>query len=404
MLERLNEVNWDELEHAYGAASDVPDCLRKLASNDPKIREAGLYDLYGNLWHQGTVYEATAFAVPFLIELLESDDVQEKEKILVYLGDLAYGNSYHDVHQHLVFFENERSKPEFQAEVRRELEWVRAAHEAVAARTETYHRLLDHHDPVVRSAAAYLLGVFPLQRDRTLPILFAHNEANESSEVVHAAIAFSVGLLANDHVGAIDWLTARCADSRIGVATRTLAACGLARTKPMAMPREGKELLLRIAANPGSLTPIFEQFPWHDADPQTYCSAALEALGCPPSEVIPAMIQALEMVTPYQSWNIVTSILSLVFDAKPMPDGMSASQLSADQRMALTAISNSKKFWTGFAPNEVVANVVNIMESFGLPRSASGLKAFLDGKLHHSDKGWSDPFGSQRKKPWWKFW
>src|SRR5215469_17989182 len=100
MLEGLDKINWSKLAHAYGTAEDVPVLLRQLASPDAEERESAIYDLHGNIWHQGTIYEATAAAVPFLIELLSVPNPADKHEILVYLSDLANGTSYCDVHQH----------------------------------------------------------------------------------------------------------------------------------------------------------------------------------------------------------------------------------------------------------------------------------------------------------------
>ncbi|MFI6079653.1 hypothetical protein ACIBBB_01390 [Streptomyces sp. NPDC051217] len=65
----LDAQPWAEREHAYGGAEDVPDQLRALASDDPEQAEEALYELYGNIVHQGSVYEATAYAVPYLARL-----------------------------------------------------------------------------------------------------------------------------------------------------------------------------------------------------------------------------------------------------------------------------------------------------------------------------------------------
>ncbi|MFC8080106.1 hypothetical protein ACFUN8_31780 [Streptomyces sp. NPDC057307] len=61
----LDAQPWAEREHAYGSADDVPDQLRALASDDAEEAEEALYELYGNIVHQGSVYEATAHAVPY---------------------------------------------------------------------------------------------------------------------------------------------------------------------------------------------------------------------------------------------------------------------------------------------------------------------------------------------------
>src|SRR5262245_43137472 len=142
MLEGLDDVAWGTLHHAYGPATDVPQLLHALASDDAAARSQAWHDLYSNLWHQGTVYEATAHAVPFLIELSQTPQVAERHFVLAYLGSLATGNSYWDVHQHMSLFAEERNKPDFKERVVRELAWVRAAREAVRAGTDHYAVLL----------------------------------------------------------------------------------------------------------------------------------------------------------------------------------------------------------------------------------------------------------------------
>ena len=49
--------------HAYGAADDVPALLRELISAPP---DEALSELWNNICHQGSVYSATPYAVPFL--------------------------------------------------------------------------------------------------------------------------------------------------------------------------------------------------------------------------------------------------------------------------------------------------------------------------------------------------
>jgi hypothetical protein len=162
MFEKLNDVNWNGLGHAYGSAADVPGLLRKLASSDKDDRKKAIYELYGNIWHQGTVYEATAHAVPFLIELVDADRVQDKHEILLLLAHLAKGNSYKDVHRHLPLYDKlfaeEMATAKWQAELQQELSWVRNANEAVMKGKPTYLRLLAAEQPSVRDAAGYLLA------------------------------------------------------------------------------------------------------------------------------------------------------------------------------------------------------------------------------------------------------
>ena len=64
--DELDRIPWAELTHAYGPASDVPALLRTVLRGGEDANEAW-NDLHGNIWHQGTVYEATASAIPFLL-------------------------------------------------------------------------------------------------------------------------------------------------------------------------------------------------------------------------------------------------------------------------------------------------------------------------------------------------
>ena len=66
MFAGLDDIDWHQLEHAYGPADDVPGWLRSLASQENESN--ALTHLSLSLCHQGTVYSASAFAVPYLIQ------------------------------------------------------------------------------------------------------------------------------------------------------------------------------------------------------------------------------------------------------------------------------------------------------------------------------------------------
>jgi len=103
-LDERGRVDWAELEHAYGkgvttfgsnqsldSLGDVSGSLSLLRS-DP-LR--GVDVLYSNICHQGTVYEATAYAVPFVAAVAAgdvSDDI--RAQLLALLGEIALEGSY----------------------------------------------------------------------------------------------------------------------------------------------------------------------------------------------------------------------------------------------------------------------------------------------------------------------
>lgn len=82
MLENLATVPWSELNQCYGKATDIPALIKTLASTSSAERREALQQLWSYLYHQGSVYKASAAAVPFLCELLRSPDVRGKFAIL----------------------------------------------------------------------------------------------------------------------------------------------------------------------------------------------------------------------------------------------------------------------------------------------------------------------------------
>ena len=91
-------LDWNKYSHAYGSAKDVPEMIRGLASNDKSVRENSMYSLCSSIAHQGTVYDATVHAIPFLLELLSAPRVADKSDLLQFLACLAAGSGCdHDV-------------------------------------------------------------------------------------------------------------------------------------------------------------------------------------------------------------------------------------------------------------------------------------------------------------------
>jgi hypothetical protein len=68
-VEGLDAIRWHEYTHAYGIATELPKDIQRLASSELEVREQALWDLSGSIYHQGTIYPATAVALPFLLRL-----------------------------------------------------------------------------------------------------------------------------------------------------------------------------------------------------------------------------------------------------------------------------------------------------------------------------------------------
>jgi hypothetical protein len=93
-LAKLYEVDWSSLKHAHGEASDFPILINAALSDDENDREFALKLLHETIWHQGSIYQATAFAVPFIAELIKSPDITNHADFANLLASIAqgYGN------------------------------------------------------------------------------------------------------------------------------------------------------------------------------------------------------------------------------------------------------------------------------------------------------------------------
>src|SRR5260370_16330581 len=82
-------MRWHECTHAYGSASALPKDIRRLAWSEPQVREQALWELGGSIYHQGTIYAATAAALPFLLRLASDRRVPDRAKIWELLDAIA---------------------------------------------------------------------------------------------------------------------------------------------------------------------------------------------------------------------------------------------------------------------------------------------------------------------------
>ena len=230
LLAGLEEIDWAGLRHAYGPAGDVPGLLRALVSESPAERRRAVHGLYSNVFHQGSRYEATAYAVPFLARLALDPRTPQRDAILHLLVALAigYDEAYlpggvdiagwrasverirtADPAQRLreldAWVEAARDEADRQvrgmyravddptAELRSALDEL-AAYDAVRAEVPRLRGLLRDGDPRVRAAAAYLTGWFPQEAPGSVSALRVLLAA-EARPGVAANAVVSAGLL-----------------------------------------------------------------------------------------------------------------------------------------------------------------------------------------------------------------
>jgi hypothetical protein len=362
-----------------------------VASADEAVRRQAWHSLYGNLWHQGTIFEATAHAVPFFIELAEQQSVPDREWVLGYLVNLAKGTSFHDVHQSLEIYAEKRSTAEYQRQREKELEWVSATREAVRRGRRVYGNLLNDRPALVRTAAAHLLTLFPQHAAEHLAWIQARLALGESDEKARTWCVLAVGRLAAQGAGAASWLEdVLASDESEGV--RVAAALGLAWNRGRALSSSARDLIARNARRPGPAAVLFEHLPWDEGNEvmQFYCSEALGLVRDAGVQSLESLIEAMNDVAPYQAIEIMRLLLDRVFGGRPMPRTATADRLSEEQRMVLQAISTSEKIWHDLRGKVLVSPVIGIMKEFGLPPNVVRLQAFLEGRITPRDDDWAE--------------
>jgi hypothetical protein len=256
VLEGLDRIDWASLRHAYGPATDVPQLIRDLASDDYPTRRDARSKLHSNIWHQGTIYQASAYAVPFLIVLAGDDTVHERDQILALLAVIASGSSFLDVHQSYLDAADSDS-PEFGSRVQQELGWVRAAHDAVAAGIPTFLKLVRDADPDVGACAAYALSCFPERATQVGPPLRAALDGVVAAEAKASAVLCLGCVTDTDPVYAR--LFEALLDSNEASLVRLAAAMALARAWRVVDPERAADVLERTVDDPGWDAP---PYPW----------------------------------------------------------------------------------------------------------------------------------------------
>jgi len=116
---------WDQLRHAYGSATDIPRLLAA-AAGPPSGRDRAWALLWDRLCHHGSVYSASAAAVPELTRLACDDTLRpaDRAQATSLVAAIADGSSYIAVHGPMV---PGRLSPAERDQLAVEQGWVRDA-------------------------------------------------------------------------------------------------------------------------------------------------------------------------------------------------------------------------------------------------------------------------------------
>jgi hypothetical protein len=162
-FEGIEKINWADLNDAYGPATKIPMALRKLISNDASTRSEGWNVMHSNVLHQGTLYPATPYVTPFLMEILDSPHALEKDRILkfivhmmcCYFNEYLYSSAGYDIDVDYPAVDD----PEDYGRL------IRQVHEHLKKDINILFKLLLHQNSAVSTEAAMVLALLHKSAD-----------------------------------------------------------------------------------------------------------------------------------------------------------------------------------------------------------------------------------------------
>jgi hypothetical protein len=398
-LAGLDDVDWAGLQHAYGPAEDVPGLLRALSSESASERDKALNELYGNIFHQGSRYEATAHAVPFLAALAGDSRVEERVEIVHLLCALAigYDEAYLPSGVDIAGWRAgiERTRNSNSDEGRRRLgEWVAeaadegerrvrethlavydfdeslrqadvelGAYDAVRGTVPTLCRLLDDPDSQIQAAAAYTLGWFP---EEAAVALFALRPLLDPDVVpgVAANAILSTGLLAGHDL--MPQLRAfLTGENTLLQCAAAIALARLGDTSPQVL-----QVLEAVAAQPPEdSVPGIHHLGGNVRGYATITLAAVEDKAHP--KLLGAMLKGLALSSGPAAFAPAEAVLQHVFDrpaTAPLPP---YEQLTEPQQRAVRTLAEmGDDTWRW-------GNFMLMLSAWGLPSKRAECRAYV---------------------------
>ena len=178
ILDGLDDVDWGALEHAHGAAVDVPPLFRALFSENENHSDFACELLHETIWHQGSIYEASLAAIPFLFRFMESPRTNVRSCAASLLAALADGSHYlkylaSDEADGEQFWREILSEQglDLEAEIAKEARVVAAAKATIGQDLHKIFAYIKDNEPEVRTYIAALFRFFADRANDTIPLL-----------------------------------------------------------------------------------------------------------------------------------------------------------------------------------------------------------------------------------------
>jgi hypothetical protein len=390
MLEKLDSISWRKLTHAYGKASDTPRHLRGLTSSRKSKRRRALDALRWSINHQGSVYNATAAAVPFLVELATSTQVDERDEILELLTDIACGSGWHQTHQQLDIVRKTVGEEKIAREIEREAAWVGAIREEVTKAAPAIAGLLYDSEIQVRLHAANLLTAIPTAADESVARMKSALTTEPDLAARANLIAAITSLAAKAEADLFREQFQNASDPLI----RLVSALGMVSSSPENPPSDALLALFDILRDkPPGLAERFNALPTSIGYEAALTAAMSHAPDGLKGNAAELLVTAREATGRYGDGAFDLLLLHMVLP-REVSEWRSES-LSELQRRAIACVARSA--W----PKEksIFINASDVLQAFKLPQRPQEMDALIG----TSWRTWSHTPRAPRRS-WWKFW
>ncbi len=384
MFDRLDTIDWSRLETAYETAEAIPAALRDLTSPNEEVRAAAWQTLWSELEHQGTVYQATAYAAPFLVAWMPEAQGEEQCALITFLAMLARGNSYKRQHLNLTD-EQRKQDPGFQQEMAEEIKWVELTHQAVRDGMDLYLSFLDDQNLQLCMVTTYLLASFKEDQARLTPPLQAYL-MQETDERMIACLLLSLGQLL-PATGDSSALLMRYLTSGDTPLVRFCAAMALTFLLKEAIPEEVVLVFFSVLIDPVSLEAAYDELPWTWAD-STVPLHTLDFLRWLTSSrhrdfIIGRLVELLPTLDEIAVGEVADHLLHDAFhwDQFGLLPQVARENLNAEQRAVLHAIAARDHLWVveRESPDLLIwSGIRRDLLLLNLPTTQQDLLAFLD--------------------------
>lgn len=170
-----NEIDWSQIHGAYGVVEDMPERLKAIADGDNDSFDYSV----SQIEHQGTLYPLTVQVVPFLLEILNTDNKADKVNLIDELRFII--GTVDETCSRLSNFRGEYPK------------LLMDLHSEFMKSAPVYLKLLNDTNPSIRVRASLLVAMFiekPTARNAIQTAL-----AQEQDNITRSVFIYMLGQL-----------------------------------------------------------------------------------------------------------------------------------------------------------------------------------------------------------------